>query len=110
MIDLVQIVLGWPWWFRLLRRSPGRALVVAIAPVTALVVLIAGIWWLDDPRLDVLLFAVVVPALAAVCVWADRTAPEPSRESPAGPDPWTPPSAEEVRRVIGGAAPGEPGE
>jgi hypothetical protein len=102
MIDLVQFIPGVHWWFRLLRRSPGRALVVLIADLVAVVVLLVGIRTLADPRLDVLVVVVVGMTLAAVCMWANLTAPEPSRELPTGSDEWTPPSAEEVGRVIGG--------
>jgi hypothetical protein len=102
MIDFVQLILGVDWWFRLLRRSPVRARVVLIAVLIAAVVLLMGIWRLTDPRLDVLLFAVVVLALTAVCLWANLTAPGPSRELPMGSDEWRPPSAQEITRVING--------
>ena len=86
----------------MLQRSPGRALVVLMADVIALVVLIVGLSRLTDPRFEILLFAAVGLAVTAVCLWASLTAPKRSQEVGTSPEGGTPPSTKEVDRVVGG--------
>jgi hypothetical protein len=103
VIDLLQIIPGLHWWSRLLRRSPGRAVVVLIAELIAGIVLLVTLPRLTYPFLDVLVVVVVALVIAAICLWANLTATGPCREVPKGPNEWAPPSAEEFNRVIGGS-------
>jgi hypothetical protein len=110
MIDLLQLLAGVIWWFRLLQRSPGRAVTVLITAVVAFVVIVVGLMRLVDRLYVVLLLALAVLVMAAVCLWANDTAPKSPREQSATPDKWAPPSAEEVQSVIGGSNRHRPNE
>jgi hypothetical protein len=107
IFDFLQAVFVISWWLRLLERSPWRALIVLGSALAALVVLIAGIMRLSDPRLVLIGFGAVVVVATAVCLWASLTGPERSPKS-ASPDHWSPPSSEEVDRALRGRPIDEP--
>lgn len=80
MDSIVELFLAVAAWFHLLRRSPGRALIVLAAWAIALVALVAGVGRLPNARLQILLVVLVVLLLAAVVLWANLTVPQRPQE------------------------------
>jgi len=89
-------------WFRLLRRSPNRAVIVSASYVIALFMLLAGFMWVSTFGLKVFLVVASILFLRVVSRWAYLHEPLPPREVSSVPEEWTSPSTEEVDRIIGG--------